>query len=609
VCGIAGIVETERQVEESVIRAMCAQLVHRGPDGEGVHVNGCCGLGMRRLAIIDVTGGMQPIFNEDETAWIVFNGEIYNHLELRAQLERTGHVYRTRSDTETILHAYDQYGIKAVEHLRGMFAFAIWDDRRKQLFAARDRFGEKPFYYALDPHDGSFLFASELKSLIGTGRIPEDIDPVALETYFTFGYIPAPLTIYKHIRKLPPACTLVFAPGQEPVIARYWEMSFDPQPVGIRDWIGEFTDLLKESVRIRLMSEVPLGAFLSGGMDSASVVACMASEVDHPVKTFTISLREESHDESSYAAVVARRFNTEHFTRVVSVDLIGILPKLVQHFGEPFGDSSAVPTYYVSQMAREQVTVALSGDGSDELLAGYNRYTIALEDQGRILPPPLRQIARTASEHWPHAWRGRGRLRLWGSNGRERYLYGLTAFDAGYRRALLGSTHSERDPYTLTYPTLTNPDLLVGLQMTDIALYLPDDINVKVDRMSMACSLEARAPFLDHKLAEFVGRLPRHFFHNGHQGKQILRQAMSDALPPPTLTRAKMGFGMPLAHWMRDPQHSPARVFLDDPGQELYSHVDRRRVMRLLQEHETGPRDWSQQLWTLMVLALWMQMP
>jgi asparagine synthase (glutamine-hydrolysing) len=606
-CGIAGIIEAQGSPDVAMLRRMCGLLAHRGPDGEGCHVSGCAGLGMRRLAIIDVAGGWQPIFNEDSSAWIVYNGEIYNHREIRANLERAGHGYRTQSDTETILHAYEEYGDHCVDHLRGMFAFAIWDAHQQRLFAARDRFGEKPLYYAAAP-DGALLFASEIAPLLATGRIPRDLDQYALELYLTFGYIPAPYSIYRAVRKLPPACTLTYQPADAPRIERYWQMVFDPQTSDRRDWQAEFKDLLRESVRIRLMSEVPLGAFLSGGVDSSSVVAFMAEAMDRPVKTFTVGLREETHDESPYAAEVAHAFGTEHHTRIVSADLVDVLPTLARHFGEPFGDPSALPTYHISKVAREQVTVVLTGDGGDELLAGYERYTAALNDRTTPLPTPARALAGAAAGRLPFALKGRGRLARMAFNRRGRYLYNATVFDNAQRRALIGK-NANGHPYRLADAPLSAPDFLTAMQMTDIALYLPDDINVKVDRMSMACSLETRPPFLDHKLAEFVGKMPRTLFHDGKRGKLILRAIMANMLPPGILSRPKMGFGLPLSAWMRGRATSPARLFLDDANHPVYSFISRGMVDTLLQEHERGARDWSTQLWAVMMLAQWARLP
>jgi asparagine synthase (glutamine-hydrolysing) len=605
VCGIAGIVEAQGSPDEMLLKRMCDLLSHRGPDGEGFHVSGRAGLGMRRLAIIDVAGGWQPIFNEDNSAWIVYNGEVYNHLDVRAGLESAGHVYRTRCDTETILHAYEEYGDRCVEHLRGMFAFAIWDARNQRLFAARDRFGEKPLYYAVTP-DGALLFASEIAPLLASGRIPRDIDQHALELYLTFGYIPAPYSIYRHIRKLPPASILTYQPGETPQIQRYWEMQFDPQPADARDWQVEFKELLRESVRIRLMSEVPLGAFLSGGLDSSSIVAFMAEAMDRPVKTFTVGLREETHDESAYAAQVAQAFKTEHHTRIVSADLVDVLPTLARHFGEPFGDPSALPTYHISKVAREQVTVVLTGDGGDELLAGYERYAVALNDNAGALPAPARALAGVAADRLPFALKGRGRLARMALDTRERFLYNATVFDNAQRRALIGAG-ANGHPYRLADAALHAPDFLTAMQMTDISLYLPDDINVKVDRMSMACSLETRPPFLDHKLAEFIGTMPRALFHDGKRGKLVLRQMMAEILPPAILNRPKMGFGLPLAAWMRDHATSPARLFLDEANHPVYSYISRNTVKTLLNEHERGARDWSTQLWSLMMLGLWVR--
>jgi asparagine synthase (glutamine-hydrolysing) len=604
-CGIAGIIEAQGSPDAALLKQMCGFIAHRGPDGEGFHVSGRAGLGMRRLAIIDVAGGWQPIFNEDNSIWIVFNGEVYNHLDVRATLERAGHSYKTRSDTETILHAYEQYGEDCVQHLRGMFAFAIWDERHQRLFAARDRFGEKPLYYAVAP-DGTLLFASEIEPLIASGRIPRDIDRNALELYLTFGYIPAPYSIYRYIRKLPPASTLTHKPGEAPTISRYWQMQFNPQPVDARDWQAEFKELLRESVRIRLMSEVPLGAFLSGGLDSSSVVAFMAEAMDRPVKTFTVGLREETHDESAFAAEVAHVFRTEHHTRIVSADLVNVLPTLARHFGEPFGDPSALPTYHISKVAREQVTVVLTGDGGDELLAGYERYSVGLNDAGGALPMPARALAGVTADRLPFAIKGRGRLARMALDTRERFLYNATVFDNAQRRALIGAD-ANGHPYRVADLPMRHPDFLTAMQLMDIELYLPDDINVKVDRASMACSLETRPPFLDHKLAEFVGSMPRSLFHNGARGKLILRQLMTDILPATILNRPKMGFGLPLAIWMRNRATSPARLFLDEKNHPVYSYISRRTVDTLLTEHENGERDWSTQLWSLVMLALWVR--
>jgi asparagine synthase (glutamine-hydrolysing) len=610
-CGIAGQVTADRRpVEADRIAAMGERLRHRGPDDHGVYVHGHVGLAHRRLSVLDLSAaGRQPMCNEDESVWIVFNGEIYNFGELRAQLA-SRHTFRSRTDTEVVLHLYEEYGLNCVSMLRGMFAFAIWDGRAQRLVLARDRLGKKPLFYRLD-EDG-LGFASELKALVLNRPVP-DLDPVALHHYLTFQYVPAPWTIFRGIRKLPPAHLLVYEDGKV-TEHPYWTLRYDEKLAG-RDELelrDEFGSLLEESVRLRLISDVPLGAFLSGGVDSSSIVAIMSRLLDRPVKTFSIGFAEREFNELPYAAQVARQFGTEHQEFVVEPSAVDILTALVSVYDEPYADSSAIPTYYVSQLSRQFVTVVLNGDGGDELLAGYPRYrTEGWDRLAARLPRGITAPLRTLGARLPAGRLSNGLARL-GSPFARSYLGRICYFSPEEKADLYEPAFAARvaadDSYELLLKWFRNAhatDLLDQLLSVDTHSYLPDDLLVKVDRATMAHGLEARSPFLDHRLMEFAASLPVDLKVRDGQGKYLLKAAMRGVLPDHILDRNKMGFGVPIDRWFR----KDCRAFVRDTLlssralQRGYFRPDRVRAM--LDAHQDGGGNYGYRLYALVMLELW----
>jgi asparagine synthase (glutamine-hydrolysing) len=625
-CGIAGFVGTDSlpsaAEREAVLATMCRRIRHRGPDDQGTLVAGDAALGMRRLSIIDLAGGHQPLSGCDPALSIVFNGEIYNYRELQADLESRGHRFRTHSDTEAIVHAYEEFGDACVDHLRGMFAFAVWDSRARRLFAARDRAGKKPLYYA-HTAGGALVFGSELKSLLAHPALSaREIDHLALDAYLTLGYVPDPLCVFRGVRKLPPGHTLAFD-GRRVTVRQYWDfpLTHDGDGEGdgrsAEDYLEELRALLEESVRLRLISDVPLGAFLSGGVDSSAVVGLMARNSTRPVKTFSIGFNEDTYDELKYARAAARHFGTDHHEFVVTPDICDVIDELVWHFDEPFADSSAIPTYTVSKLARRHVTVALSGDGGDELFAGYTRYLIDRDRAGFArLPRALRSgVMRPLSRGLPHAAWGRNYLHNVSLDPTERYLDSVSVFTSLARRSLytadfrarLGAgggfalglfrdcaarAGAERDP-------------VGALLYTDAKTYLPGDILTKVDRMSMAVSLEARSPLLDHKLIEFAARIPSSLKLRGRETKHVFKRALEGLVPDEILHRRKQGFGVPIDQWINRQLRSRTRETLTEPRARQRGFVEPRHVSTLLSEHERGRRDHSLQLWSLFVLELW----
>jgi asparagine synthase (glutamine-hydrolysing) len=615
-CGIAGIfLRNGDTVGEQPLAAMTTCLSHRGPDGDGFFRRGPVGLGHRRLAIIDLVTGDQPMSNEEAGVTVVFNGEIYNFRELRRELEARGSRFRTASDTEVILRAYEEYGLECLRHLRGMFAFAIWDHRRQRLFLARDRVGIKPLVYAWDGR--RLLFASEPKAILEDPSVPRRIDWEALRDYLTLHYIPSPRTIFADIRKLPPGCFLtVDLNGGPPRVQRYWDLRFEPD--GRRsegEWLEGLQAHLQDAVSSHLVSDVPIGAFLSGGMDSSTVVALMARATRGDVRTFAIGFDEASHDELAHARRVAQHHGTQHFEFVVKPDALQVLPKLVWQFDEPFADSSAIPTYFVSKITREHVTVALSGDGGDENFLGYSRYVRALALHERLDRFPgvlVRSLFRLAARLAPDTIRGHGYVEMLGSDPVARY-FRLMAFErsAGLRRILSAEAQDRIAPHVTPalFHTLNAaagaPDYASTLQSIDVRCYLPEDILTKVDKASMLVSLESRVPLLDHVLMEFVATMPSGLKFDNGAGKVILKKAMADHLPAGTLTRRKMGFGVPLAEWFRRDLGAYTREVLEGRRTRERGLLDARAVSAVLDEHQSGARDRSSQIWALLCLEEW----
>ncbi|MBA2379873.1 MAG: asparagine synthase (glutamine-hydrolyzing) [Blastocatellia bacterium] len=619
-CGIAGFISRDRgaslEPREALLDRMCKVIAYRGPDEQGMVVRGRAALGMRRLSIIDLEGGQQPIYTEDGNLAIVFNGEIYNFRELRRELESLGHRFRSKSDTEVVVHAFEEYGVDCLSKLRGMFAFAIWNFREETLFIARDRVGKKPLFYSQIPN-GDFVFGSELKTLLVHGGLTRSIDKSALDAYLTFGYVPEEFCIFEGVRKLPPGHYVVLKNG-ETSVRQYWDFKFDAdEPEQSEEYyVRTLREKLEEAVRVRMISDVPLGAFLSGGVDSSTVVAYMSKLSDTPVKTFSIGFNEDSFDELKYARVAAKHFGTEHHEFVVTPDLVEIIDELVWHFDEPFADSSALPTFMVSKLAREYVTVVLSGDGGDELFGGYTRYTTnESRDVFARLPHGIRTgVLQKLSMSLPHGAPGKNYLYNIGLAGNDRYIDSISHFNGPRRRALYAKGYAEElngtfgigeELYRKLADAVGGGSAIDKLLYLDSKTYLPGDILTKVDRMSMANSLEARVPLLDHKLIEFVMTIPSTLKMNGSVSKYILKKAMEGTVPNEILHRSKQGFGVPIGEWIK--QQLRARIVSDlrDQRTRERGYFDEKYIDTLLDEHQRNRRDHSHELWMLWMLELW----
>jgi asparagine synthase (glutamine-hydrolysing) len=610
-CGIAGFVDLDLDPEAAgpLLRRMTGIIRHRGPDDDGHWYGDTAALGMRRLSIIDVAGGQQPIANEDGSVIAVFNGEIYNYQALRRELEAKGHRFVTNSDTETIVHAYEDDGVDFVRRLRGMFAIAIWDRRRRRLILTRDRFGKKPIHYTVAGH--GLVFGSEIKSVLVAPNVRRELDPAAISQYFTFGYISAPLTAFAGISKLPAAHTMVFEDGHI-TLQRYWQLDFTPSCVDDDETAARTVrELLTDAVRIRMISEVPLGAFLSGGVDSSAVVALMSQVARERVKTFSIGFEEQDFSELDYARLVARRYDTDHHEFIVRMDLLDVLPRLVWTFDEPFADASMIPTYYVSKLAREHVTVALSGDGGDELFGGYDTYAQAMRDNQIIERlGRLRALGPLAASILPEGMRGKNRLRGLNLASDVRRVESTSIYSTPLRQRFLqpefwrtggDATQGHLD----CYAEGAGLDFFTQMQHVDVERYLPYDILVKVDKASMFNSLETRAPLLDHVLAEYVAALPHNVRNPGGQQKVLLKRAVSDLLPQENLQRRKMGFGIPIEHWLRGELNSLIWDLLTSQRARSRGVVDTQQVERFLIEHQRHLRNHSRHIWTWLCFELW----
>jgi asparagine synthase (glutamine-hydrolysing) len=616
-CGICGYFEPGQDsiVDRSLIKSMADTIAHRGPDGEGVYCAAGVGLGHRRLSIIDVATGQQPLANEDESVWITFNGEIYNYEELNKQFLSTGHRFRTRSDTETIVHLYEELGEDCFSKLRGMFAIALWDAKKRKLLLARDRIGKKPLYYSWD--GTRLIFASEMKALWPAAKFQREVDPEAVSDYFSYLYVPTPKTIYRQVRKLRAAHYLVVdASGIREV--PYWDLSFQaPQQLSQEEWCERLIDEYKKSIKVRLMSEVPLGAFLSGGVDSSSVVALM-NQFQSPVTTCSIGFTEESYNEAAEAKEFATSLNANHHEQIVSAKAVDIVEKLAWHYDEPFADSSAVPTYYVSKMARQHVTVALSGDGGDENFAGYRRYKFDMRENAMrsVLPLSVRRaIFGPLSRVYPKAdwapriFRAKTTLESLSRSGIEGYFNTMSSIPADMKARLLGDEvkgqlngYDSMDVLRYHYDRADTDDPLSRILYTDIKTYLADDILVKVDRASMASSLEVRCPLLDHELMQTIAHIPSDLkLHHG-AGKYIFKKALEPVLPKEVLTRRKWGFGVPLATWFR-------RDLKDFAYESVFSAKDSYLNYTFLEQcwnqHQRRQRDWSSMLWQVLMFKTW----
>jgi asparagine synthase (glutamine-hydrolysing) len=625
-CGITGIFDTRatRDINRDVLHRMNQSQAHRGPDEGDLYTEPGLGLGHRRLSIIDLSTGQQPLFNADKTVAIVFNGEIYNYQDLMAELQALGYKFQTKSDTECIVHAWEAWGEDCVTRLRGMFAFALWDRNRQTFFMARDRLAVKPMYYAvLD--DGMLLFGSELKSLLAHGGLKREIDPLAVEEYFALGYVAEPRTIFRQARKLSPAHTLAIRRGQpigEP--REYWDVRFKPtSSIGVDEACAQLNEMLTESVRLRMIAEVPLGAFLSGGVDSSAVVATMAGISSEPVNTCAIGFDDPAFNESAFAQTVADRYKTNHRLEVVKSDDFDLIDTLARLYDEPYADSSAIPTYRVCQLARKHVTVALSGDGGDETFGGYRRYRLHLmeERMRSALPMSVRQpLFRTLGRVYPKAdwaprmFRAKTTFEGMARDSVEAYFHSVSIlrdpmrnelFSDKFRLALGGYNAEEVFRYHAKRADTEDP--LALIQYLDMKTYLVGDINTKVDRASMAHSLEVREPLMDHKLIEWMATLPSSLKIRGQEGKYLLKKAMEPHLSADILYRPKMGFAVPLARWFRGPLKQRVNDAILGSRLAETGWFNRPYLEHLVQAHSSGARDYSAPLWTLLMFEAFLR--
>ncbi|OGP66150.1 MAG: asparagine synthase (glutamine-hydrolyzing) [Deltaproteobacteria bacterium RBG_13_53_10] len=625
-CGICGWINRSftQNVERSTLERMNATLAHRGPDDTGSVIFENAALAMSRLSVIDLTTGHQPISNEDETCWIVYNGEIYNFLDLRRELEARGHRFRTRSDAEVTLHAYEEWGLDCVHRLRGMFAFAIYDlgSRAPQhpstpaLFLARDRVGKKPLYYYQDSEH--FIFASEIKAILAHPVVPRRVNRHVIPLYLGYGYVPAPNTMFEHIYELLPGHTLTVQDGQIK-IQEYWDVTYPHYHdfhLSEQETVIQLRELLKEAIHLRLISDVPLGAFLSGGIDSTAVVALMTQLTDHPVKTFSIGFQDDpSFNELEYARLVARAYDTDHHEFVVRPNAVDLLNKLVWHYDQPFADSSAIPTYLVSQLTREHVTVALTGDGGDELFAGYDRFAAArLAETYRRTP----QFVQTALAHLfralPESTSYNGfvrRARRFVENAplplAQRYLGWVGIFQNGFIRELLND-ENDADPgghFQGYFDRVQEVDPIGQLLYVNTKTYLPGDLLVKTDRMTMANSLEARCPFLDQELVEFAARIPTDLKLRGLTKKYILKEALKGIVPREIIHRKKHGFGVPVGRWFQNELKDYLREILLSSQALRRGYFKEETLRRLIDEHQSGRREHGHRLWALLTFEMW----
>jgi asparagine synthase (glutamine-hydrolysing) len=619
-CGICGIVSFQNRevLNDELLRRMNQSLFHRGPDDQGYYRDNFAALGMRRLSIIDLELGHQPISNEDGSVWVIYNGEIYNYRELRAQLETKGHIFKTHSDTEVIVHAYEEYGQDCVQHFNGMFAIAIWERSARRLILIRDRLGVKPLFYWVE--GGNLVFGSELKAVIAHSRVPRQLDFKGLDNFLSLEYIPGPRTIFKDIQKLPPGHLLVF---EETAVKlrQYWDLPYDPLKADERACTEALADLIQDAVRIRMVSDVPLGAFLSGGIDSSSIVAFMSQMSSQPVQTFSIGFEDDTYNELPDAQIAADHFGAQHRTQILNSDISGLTEKLVYHLDEPMADFSIFPTFLVSQLASQSVKVVLSGDGGDELFAGYDTYIAeSLSRYYQWLPRGLRQnaipslVKRIPPQPAKKGFINKTKRMVEGgalepSLHHARWMIFLTngekasLYHPDLRGTLNGySTHSIFEGY-FNDAALFDP--LAQQQYVDIKTYLPDDILAKVDRMSMAASIEARVPLLDYRIAEFALNLPPEMKLHRSRTKVILRRAMQKLLPEIALTKPKQGFSIPMKHWLRSSLRPMMQDLLSEGCVRQRGFFNPHTVSAWVREHLDGRANHSHRLWALMVFEIW----
>lgn len=625
ICGLARPTAGPVPVPEDIVARMCQEIVHRGPDDEGIYVDERVGLGTRRLSIIDLETGHQPLSNEDGSVWIAYNGEAYNYAEVRHELIARGHALRTKSDTETIVHAYEEWGSDFIHRFRGMFAFALWDKRTGKLWLVRDRIGIKPLYYTLTP-GGTLVFGSELKAILAHPAVERELEPRALDLFLTLEYVPAPFSIFKNIFKLPAGHILEYDAGRI-AIRKYWDL--EPAPDGPADItpkrlpavMDELYALLKESVKLRLVSDVPLGAFLSGGIDSSTIVGLMRELGASPLKTFSIGFADQSYNELAHARRIAELFETEHEELVIEPRALELTETLIRHLDEPFGDFSMFPTYLVSQMARRHVTVALSGDGGDELFAGYEHYQAQRMSRWPLAPAGGKVVGAAVNRLKPSdkkkgTWNKLRRFTQgFDHEGGLRHLRWMMFLSDRTKKSLyapgfvesLGGIRGlrERRPFADLFGRMRGFDRTTGELFLDLKTYLVDDIMVKVDRMSMAVSLEAREPLLDHKLVEFAFRLPGELKLRGGATKWIFKKTMERLLPKETVWRKKEGFSIPIKHWLKTDLKPLMEDTLSEDRLRRDGLFHPQPIRAMMDAHSAGRENYSHQLWALMVFHIW----
>jgi len=625
-CGIAGVVDIRgrSEIDRSLLRRMNEIQHHRGPDAGGEHHEPGVALGHRRLAIIDLATGQQPLYNEDQSVVIVYNGEIYNYQSLIPELQALGHVFHTRSDTEVIVHAWEAWGERCVERFRGMFAFALWDRNKETLFLARDRLGVKPLFYALLP-DGMLVFGSELKTVLQHPGVERRIDPLAVEEYFALGYVAEPRTIYQSVLKLEPGCTLTLsrrAPAQAP--RQYWDVRFTlDNRISEEDARAELHARLQESVKLRMIAEVPLGAFLSGGVDSSAVVALMSGVGNGPVNTCSISFDDPAYDEQAYAKMVAERYHTNHFVEQVASNDFSLIDSLAGIYDEPYADSSAMPTYRVCELARKRVTVALSGDGGDETFGGYRRYRLHMNEERlrSALPLGLRRplfgtlAALYPKADWaPRIFRAKSTFQSLARSSVGAYLHTMSLSDEYLRARMFSPAFRTRlggyrvnDLFERHAAQCGTDDPLALIQYLDLKTYLVGDINTKVDRASMAHSLEVREPLMDHPLVEWMATLPSSLKLRAGEGKYLLKKCMEPHLPADVLYRKKMGFAVPLSSWFRGPLRQKVRDAVCGETLRQTGIFDPATLEQMVDAHQSGRRDYSAPLWSLVMFEAFLR--
>ena len=619
-CGICGVLNFNgEKAEESLLRQMSSALVHRGPDALGYYVQGNVGFGHRRLSIIDLATGNQPLHNEEKTAWLIMNGEIYNFRQLRTELEKKGHIFRTKTDAEVIVHLYEEHGVECLQYLRGMFAFAIWDEEEKQLFIARDRLGKKPLVYWQDKD--RFIFASELRALLEAPYIEREVDNQALNLYLSFLYIPAPWTMFKKVKKLPPAHYLLIR-NNDLRMKRYWNLQFGfkQRRKGVDDYKQGLIEQLDEAVRMRLVSDVPLGVFLSGGIDSSAIVALMSRHCRNPVKTFSVGFSNALYNELRFARILSRDLKTEHHELMVRPNAIEILPEIVRHYGEPFADCSCIPTYYLAQFAAQTVKVALTGDGGDESFAGYYRYTAAQAAELFDIFPRFLILGMYSLVKWlPNSddvrtlsWQIKRFFKSLHLPPQQRYLDWIATFthsdkaelyDNGFADAV--DLNHDLEFRAALYRQNQGIGFAESAMKVDIQTYLPYDLLVKMDIATMAHSLEARSPFLDHRFMEYAAMIPFDLKLHHFTSKYILKKALSELLPPAIMHRGKQGFAIPIGEWVRGQLHDYVRDILLDAVTAGRGYFKRQYIRSLLKEHMEHKTDNGYKIWTLLMLELW----